>query len=136
MTSFKRPNDSMKLRDSTSKHLIPAKEAVSRSANNECTAKTFSITNKKSECFEKKSFSILVLSLIVLLIILIIMVSFVLVETKKKIRLLENADENTNRCQSVNCYQMSNFILDNLNQTGNKKLKPYSHLINYNHICF
>lgn len=120
MTSFKQPNDSVKLRDSTSKHLIPTKEAVSQSANNECKAKSFNISNKKKECFEKKSFSILVLSLIVLLVILITIVSFVFVETKKKIRLLENADENKNRCQSVNCYQMSNFILDNLNQTGNK----------------
>ena len=121
MSSFKRPNDTVKLHDDTSKHLIPNKETVDQSSD-DCKENSNKKFLKANKFFEKKNFIYGILSIIFLLIIFIGLALFVLVETKKKIRLLENVEENRNRCLTVNCYQMSNFMLDNLNQTGNLML--------------
>jgi hypothetical protein len=116
MTSYKTPNESIKLQDSAAKHLLPLKETIVQVSRDrsENSNRTFT---KPNEYLRKKTSLFGILSIIVLLIILIGLACYILLETKKKIRLLENVENLENRCRSNSCYQMSNFMLDNLNQT-------------------
>jgi len=116
MTSYKIPNESIKLHDSAAKHLIPLKEPIVKGSRDR-SENSNRLFTKPNEFLRKKTSLFGILSIIVLLIVLIGLACFVLSETKKKIRLLESIENLENRCRSNSCYQMSNFMLDNLNQT-------------------